>query len=116
MKLRLPSSLRFRLRTLFVLLTLLAVGLGYVGYQYQIVRERREVARWLDEVIEETLLYDVGKGTGIVIEDMTEPAFLRRALGDAKLGLIFGHGELSDRDLVRLRRVFPQSQVTTNSD
>jgi len=46
---RFRPRLTFSLRTLFVLVTALAIPLGYVGWQWRIVQERREAGAWLDE-------------------------------------------------------------------
>jgi hypothetical protein len=55
---RKPRRFRFSLRSLMIVVTLLAVPLGYVGWQAKIVRERREflasTGRWCEITIWKT--------------------------------------------------------------
>ena len=46
---RFRPLLRLSLLTLFVLMTELCVGLGWLAWQWQIVREREELATWIEE-------------------------------------------------------------------
>jgi hypothetical protein len=43
----LSPLVRISLRSLFALVTLVAIGMGYVGWQVRVVEERKEMARWI---------------------------------------------------------------------
>ncbi len=69
-------KLQFRLRTLMTVVTLLAVPLGYVGWQAKIVRERKAVRTWIVET-GGNLIRGLGEG---------ELPWFRRVLGDESVG------------------------------
>ena len=101
---------RFRLRTLLIAVTLLAVPLGYAGWQAKISRDR---AAAVAEVM--------GSG-GMVIgaEGLTSKLangrdysipFLRRWMGDRAVLQIFYKRGTADDDIRRLRSLFPQAWI-----
>jgi hypothetical protein len=113
MKLRLPNLSRFSLRTLFVLLTLLSVGLGYVGWQYQIVRERREVLKLLSSEV--YLQHLVTKESLLVVDADRPVPWMRRILGDESLDV----RPVSPDDKEMLARVlsaFPEAELIRRND
>jgi hypothetical protein len=101
---------QFRLRTLMIGLTLLAVPLGYVGWQAKIVRDRKAA------IIE----LKTGGGTAIGAEGLSPSAlahgrdytipFLRRWVGDhAVFWIMCKHG--IDVDVRRLRSLFTEALI-----
>jgi hypothetical protein len=102
---------RFRLRTLMIVVTLLAVPLGYVGWQAKIVRERDETVRLIGTLGGHIYLYDdewqFQRATQY--DESTfkfRPPLIRRRLGDrAYYEVAVPH--LSEADAEKIRRVFP---------
>src|SRR5438045_876155 len=96
-----PSPRRrfqFRLRTLMIVVTLLAGVCGYVGWQVKIVRERR---RLLDRV--------EAADKGIVVEETTP--FLRRLLGDRSVLRFDLPMETSADERRRIHDIFPEAMI-----
>jgi hypothetical protein len=94
---------QFSLRTLLIVVTLLAVGCGYVGWQVKIVRGRRAMLRTID----------AAGGRYLAINDddlparMTGPGWIRRFLGDvAVVEIDFHASSLSQDDL---KEKFPEA-------
>ncbi len=96
-------KLQFRLRTLMIVVTLLAVPLGYVGWQAKIVRER--TAWRANPHFAEPLLIDDGG---------TVP-WVRRLLGDAESFGMLADESVSDEDLERCQVAFPETHVSRNA-
>lgn len=98
--------LRFSLGTFFVLVTLLAVGLGYVGQEWRKVQERREVVRWLEQ-------YRDGPSSDDdleVLADDINVSWIRRMFGDK--GGTKGYYLPPDKEkLARVRAVFPDARA-----
>jgi hypothetical protein len=95
-----PSPRRrfqFRLRTLMIGVTLLAVPCAYVGWQAKIVRERRAL---LDEIN--------AAGGGEVPADIAHrPPWLRRILGDENVGFMVVPYTTDGETMARIFRLFP---------
>jgi hypothetical protein len=111
-----PSPRRrfqFRLRTLMIVVTLLAVACGYIGWQAKIVRERRETVRWIETLGGSMHLYDDEWYDGLP-RDLPDwkyrPPFIRRLLGDMAYCLVVVP-HLGEADDKRIREVFPGIQI-----
>ena len=93
---------QFRLRTLLIGVTLLAVFCGYVGWQAKIVRERRtELTRVVDMRL-------------VGIEDDDEDGaipWIRHTLGDERVSSIRLVVGTDPAELDRLRVLFPEAKV-----
>jgi hypothetical protein len=87
---------QFRLRTLMIVVTLLAVPLGYVGWQAKIMRERRAMLRTIDAAGGRYVVINEGE----LPAGMTGPGRIRRLLGDvAVVEIDFHASSLSQDDL-----------------
>ncbi len=100
---------QFRLRTLMIVVTLLALPCGYVGWQAKIVRERK--------VLRETVIgsfvtaEDFSKmvqGGAFKLETLPHVSWLRRLLGDEAIVTISVF-KVDDVDAVRV--AFPEAEV-----
>jgi hypothetical protein len=93
---------QFRLRTLLIMVTLLAVPLSYVGWQAKIVRERRaELNRVVD-----------GRLFGIASSDETRAIpWIRRILADQQVYSIMMPVGSDRAELDRLRSLFPEAKI-----
>jgi hypothetical protein len=81
---RKPCRFQFRLRTLMIVVTLLAVPLGYVGWQKKIV-ERRNA--WISEHRDCRFISEQDAG-GSTLEPDQNPSCIRLWLGDTAWSLI----------------------------
>ena len=93
---------QFSLRTLMIVVTLLAVPFGYVGWQAKIVRERRAE---LNRAIDGRQLVICGNGEVLVIP------WIRRTLGDQRVGAIKVLTGTDAAELERLRILFPEAEI-----
>jgi hypothetical protein len=99
---------QFSLRTLMIVVTLLAVPLSYVGWQAKIVRERKVVL---------SAIRDRG---GHVVEASTVPflkpwatiSSFREWLGDIAIQGIQLPGETKSDEVGRIKIAFPESSIT----
>ena len=88
--------MRYRLRTLLIVLTAIGAAFGWIGWQYRIVAHRKAVARML-EARGDTVIWE-GVGWGENVERWVEGdksrnvSTLRRWLGDENADSIFIHG------------------------
>jgi hypothetical protein len=93
---------QFSLRTLMIVVTLLAVPLGYVGWQAKIVMERKaEIRRGVS-------------GRAFMSEDMGPPAwmsYLRYRLGDNNITVIQVPANTDSDEMNRLRTLFPEADI-----
>ena len=99
---------QFSLRTLMIGVTLLAVPSAYVGWQAKIVRDRKAVARWIEE--------RKGELSGTVTTPPDEPyrpqvSWIRRVLGDKGVALISLPKPVSDDDRQRIKSAFPEADI-----
>ncbi len=96
---------QFSLRTLLVVVTLICVVVGgYVHWQAEIVRERKQMRSRIVEL-----------GGSIATDSDREPLsrvpWLRRVLGDepvAEINMEFG---TPDSELLKIREAFPEAEV-----
>jgi hypothetical protein len=94
---------QFRLRTLMIGVTLLAVLCAYVGWQAKIVRERRAMLGTIDAAGGRYLVINEGD----VPAGMAGPGWIRRLLGDvAVVEIDFHTSSLSQDDL---KEKFPEA-------
>lgn len=108
-----PSHRRrfqFRLRTLMIGVTLLAVPCGYFGWQAKIVRERKAMRIETEQHGTETIDFD-----GIVWnpESKPKPSLVRRWMGDK--ALFEADVQLRDLDspyTARIKEVFPEATIS----
>jgi hypothetical protein len=94
---------RFTLRTLFVIVTLLAIACAWIGHQLSVVRERAYTALDAHRSFN-------GRRWEVRFGEVAEPAkapWYRRILGDKDYGLIFLSDDCSDELTHRVMRVFP---------
>jgi hypothetical protein len=99
---------QFRLRTLFIGVTLLAVPLGYVGWQVKIVRERKAIIEG-NELIGAMAIDASGRDK--VAPGRPDIPWIRRLLGDQDYLNIFAPRSATDEDIERFRSVFPEAEV-----
>jgi hypothetical protein len=108
-----PSPRRrfqFRLRTLMIVVTLLAVPCAYVGWQAKIVRERRETAEWIGKTLGGTTYRYDDDLMFVKSYRRFRPPLLRRLFGDwAYYRVVVPHP--SEADLKRIREVFPGVEI-----
>jgi hypothetical protein len=107
-----PSPRRrfqFRLRTLLIVVTLLAVPLGYVGWQAKIVHERQVMMRWVEEHDGYCLLAVNKPVTQTTPAE--RPSLIRRWLGDAQVAEVCFRSLISHDDAARIREAFPGVQI-----
>jgi hypothetical protein len=105
-----PSPRRrfqFRLRTLMIAVTLLAIPCGYLGWQAKIVRDRRAM---IDRVV------SIDNGFRMKIDfRMTEPAvsvpWIRRLLGDEAIDYIDLPLDTEIEERQRIRAAFPEAHI-----
>lgn len=112
---------RFSLRTLLLLITLLGSVCGYVGWQWRIVQERRELSsrNWeqlgygsssageADQQGMEAMYVRVLEG----IQRTPDINWLRSMLGDQWQPWIIMPVGTTPEELARAQRLFPESQI-----
>ncbi len=105
---------QFRLRTLMIVVTLLAVPMGYVGWQAKIVRERKEEIRKITYEGGLVGFWDVA-APPLPMEVRTVP-FVRRWIGDrAVLSVLFKKGT-TDEERQRIKEMFPEGVFFVSSE
>lgn len=112
MKFRLPSLSRFSLRTLFVLVTVVAIPLGWLGRQYQIVRERKEVREWLEPPLSPWVDQHIRDGDKVIviIEGPGKLPRIRTMLGDTELDGTYAL-PVDDNRRKRVLSLFPEARA-----
>ncbi len=90
---------QFRLRTLFLVVTILAIPCAYVGWQMKLVAERERLLNTVEAVI-----------PGRLVDDAALPV-LRQWLGDRSCLAIGLADSESDKTIERYRRAFPEAIV-----
>ncbi len=115
-----PSPRRrfqFRLRTLLIVVAILAVPCAYVGWQKSIVRERWAIRKRIEEVDEGTITISVDHVVIILKESRPQELsaipipWIRRLLGDEPIEQIVVP-LATDREERRLiKRVFPEAAL-----
>ena len=104
---------QFRLRTLMIAVTPLAIPCGYVGWQAKIVRERRAV---LDRITKAGGYYHEtprpDPATGYNWHHRYEPPPIRRWLGERPIHTILLPFGFPDAELKQIDEMFPGAYVT----
>jgi hypothetical protein len=102
---------QFSLRTLMIVVTLLAVACGYVGWQAKIVRERRAMVDWINN------------HNGLVTINYPMPrrpphsvASVRELLGDHAIVRIELQPDTDATNVQRIRSLFPEATIKRWSD
>ena len=103
---------QFRLRTLLIVVTLLAVPMGYVGWQAKIVRERDSV-REKTEAMGAVFTEHPGRGV-ILLHGEPPMPFPRNWLGDRHVSGIYIPPTFTEDDVALVRRVFPEAWISTD--
>jgi hypothetical protein len=97
---------QFRLRTLLIVVTLLAVPCAYVGWQARIVTERRN---WLANP-------QFGSWPWGDDPPNCSLPWIRRLLGDTECIFMIADDAVSDADLAACRSAFPELDVRRDKD
>ena len=93
---------QFRLRSLMIMVTLLAVPCAFVGWQVRLVRERRDI---LDNRINHaTAIYGMFDPPSLTLG-------VRRWLGDVAIRQFFFNADATDDEVEETRRAFPEAEV-----
>jgi hypothetical protein len=91
-------KLRFSLRMLFAVVTIVAIASGWPAHEAGIVQERNAVRLWIKQ----------HGGTCNSSSSSAEgPSFIRRWFGDESVGTVFWTGDLSDDNIKRIQATFP---------
>jgi hypothetical protein len=93
---------QFRLRTLLIVVTLLAVACGYVAHEARIVQDRRD--EWKRSVTYRHVMFRNEDEFGIL-------NWTRRALGDKVVYIIALPEETDPAELARLHSIFPEGRI-----
>jgi hypothetical protein len=105
---------QFRLRTLMIGVTLLAVLCGYLGSQAKIVRDRRAVVAWILTETQGSCILDSVRITERGVRVPPDPNWLRKLLGDRSFQyIVIPEEELTEDRLKRIKAAFPESVVET---
>jgi hypothetical protein len=106
---------QFRLRTLMVVVTLLAVPCAYVGWQAKIVRERNAMLRTFGEnrfgFYDTPSIYYTGDSDLQTTEKPTVP-LIRKWLGDRAVEFIYVPRRDPSVDVDAIRKMFPEATVS----
>ena len=94
---------QFRLRTLMIGVTLLAVPCAYISHEAKVVRERRAILRTIDTAGGRFLAINEGD----LPAGMTGPGWIRRLLGDVAVVEIDFHASSLSQDY--LKEKFPEA-------
>jgi hypothetical protein len=118
-QLSLRRRFQFRLRTLMIGVTLLAVACGYVGWQAKIVRERQSALAavkesggyvWTRE--DDLASADFVAGYRVNRDEWpSEVAWLRRLLGDEHVAAIHLAWNVSLPERNRVEGLFPEAEM-----
>ena len=90
---------QFSLRTLFIVVTILAIPCWYVGAQYRFVHARKQFLQYTNT----SSLTEEGS-------TLTIP-WIRKLLGDQSYDSIVTYEILSDEELERIQALFPESEI-----
>jgi len=95
---------RFSLRTLFVLVTIIAIGLGWLEHERRIVTQRGQLIDEINKTYPSGIMFS-SKDT----PEADETTWLRKQLGDFSYGLIILPEDASDDLVQRTKSLFPNS-------
>lgn len=94
--------MRFRLRTLIAVLTIVAVWLGYTAY---VVRSRRVIVAQNDRYV--IRAHDENRGSA----EANSLSWMRRLMGDRAVDVILIRGKPRDEEMNDLKALFPEASV-----
>ena len=106
---------QFRLRTLMVGVTLLAVACAYVGWQARIVSERNALRDRIEKMGAE-FTYAAGPDSIWINLERNPMPWPRNWLGDKRVGGIAIPAAFSKEDISLIRRVFPEAYLYQAGD
>jgi len=93
---------RYRLRTLFVAVLLLAIPLGWIAVQLKWIHDRRERLEWIKD----------GRAYYIYAPDEPSISFWRRWMGDRNIEqLMLVQEQVSQAELEEIRSLFPEAEI-----
>jgi hypothetical protein len=105
---------RFTLRTMFLLVTLFSV---WLGWQTWLVRERSAMRKWLEEndgLVSPTMQFSDPDIKPITFEKVNTLPFWRRWLGDQSIATVtFSVFPWPAEDIERAKRLFPEAKITS---
>jgi len=96
---------RFSLRTMFVLLTILGVFLGWLTVQFKWIHDRHEAQHWLQSKLNALIINSPSRS----------PPWPLKILGEPKVDVIWIPLNESTR-LEELKRLFPEADVCVGSE
>src|SRR4051812_34590700 len=99
---------QFRLRTLMIVVTLLAVPLGYIGWQVRLVRERKG-----SRATNVAFFYKAIDMAFFDRERYPEPAtisWIRERLGDEAIQVVRPRTGASAETIAKLQAAFPEAE------
>jgi hypothetical protein len=114
---------RFRLRTVLLLIALLAIPCAWLGSEWKLVRERKALIDRIEAV--GGVVWDAGNPNAwmplnrIVIEPgsrLDQVSKIRRWLGDRDVREVFIQREFLDEDKKRILELFPGTSVIICED
>ena len=111
---------QFSLRMLLIVVTLLAVPLGYVGWQSKIVRERTAMREWM-KGMGRIWLRTPDMGSGSIPPVKAPPPFqklssLRKWLGDEEVEEIWLPRTIPQSAADQIKATFPEARVAWDSE
>jgi hypothetical protein len=96
---------QFRLRTLMVVVTIMAAGCAWIAHEGRIVQERTALRQWIEEgggaCVSNDLAASVSSSPSI-----DEPSIVRRWMGDQTVTTVFLPRKFADQDLLRIKTCF----------
>jgi hypothetical protein len=101
---------QFSLRTLMIVVMLLALPCAYVGWQAKIVRERRALL--------DSIKAAGGSDLTVVLYNSASPPpppWLRRLLGDQTIEVLLVPATTNEETLARIPRLFPGTRIAKSS-
>jgi hypothetical protein len=101
-----PRRFQFRLRTLMIVVTLLAVPCAYVGWQAKVVRERLAIR-------ENPKVWEPYK---LESDWSPEISWIRHLLGDRGCIFLITDDNATGSELERFRAAFPEAKIYRNCE
>lgn len=102
-----PRRWSFGLRTLFVLVALVSVPLGWLGREWQLVRERKVVADWIEQRNRAARFTEFN---GVEYYGPWPSGVIRRFLGDRLAAWVYVEGPVTEVEWLRVTRAFPEAK------
>ena len=101
---------RFSLRTLFVLVAVISVPLGWFAYQLNWVRERNEFINGLQAASREKACWTLAE-VGGHLDDKRQVSFIRELLGDQAYSRLLLPANFDTFLVSKANNLFPESQI-----